>query len=369
MRKSKDILVLDLETQRSFDEVGGRHNLEKLKVSLVGLYSFQQDKFMTFLENELKKLEKILQEAEVIIGFNIRKFDYPVLAPYLSFDPRRLPSLDIMQEIEGQVGHRVSLDSVAVATLGCSKTGDGLEAISMFRQGRLEELKNYCLDDVKITRDIFNFGRLKNKIYFVSDWGKKMVRVNWQFPEVEKKEILEVKLQFDHFELIDIYQSLLIRRAVGEITENDDESEAINKIEEAMTEEDVKYCHQRTKEVMESLNETVLDFDDEEDYEEERHFWPKRKRSFTIDTNLEKDIEKAFKRKQRIEIDYESASTQAGEPFLKKRQIDIYEITGGYFQGFCHLRKEIRQFRMDRVVSFKILDAKYKIPKEWKGLS
>ncbi|MDA2922110.1 WYL domain-containing protein [Patescibacteria group bacterium AH-259-L07] len=372
----KDIIVLDLETQKSFQEVGGRHNLEKLRVSLAGIYSFGQDRFMTFLEDELGKLNKILQEAGLVVGFNTRKFDYFVLAPYLTFDPRTLPSLDIMQEIEQQVGHRVSLQSVALATLGYGKSGDGLEAIRLFRQGRLEELKKYCLDDVKITRDILNVGRQNGRIYFDSNYGKKSVMVNWQFPEffssastkTQNKETEHVELKLDTFELIDMYQSLLVREAIGELTENDDESGVIEKIKELMAEEHLEYCQQRTKEVINALEIRIAELYNKRNSNDNYYPRYRSKKHFTVDETLEKDITKAFEQKKRLEMDYESAATRAGEAFLKKRQVDIYEINGGYVIGFCHLRQAMRNFRMDRIVNFKILDIKYRIPKDWQNL-
>jgi len=54
----------------------------------------------------------------LITGFNIKRFDLPVLEPYLSISIYTLPTLDIMEEITRVTGHRVSLNSVAQATSG-----------------------------------------------------------------------------------------------------------------------------------------------------------------------------------------------------------------------------------------------------------
>ena len=188
MTNKKDILVFDIETQKSFEEVGGQENLEKLGVSLVGAYSFNEDKFLSFLENELGELEKRMQEAGLLVGFNSLAFDLPVLKPYFNFDAFSMPHLDIMRVIEDKIGHRVSLNSVASMTLGVTKSGDGLQAIEFYRKGKIEELKKYCLDDVKITRDIFIFGQQKGNVMFDTRKGIETVKVEWGLDKLMPEE-------------------------------------------------------------------------------------------------------------------------------------------------------------------------------------
>ena len=126
-------LVLDLETQKEFSEVEGR-KLDLLGVSVVGVYSYQDDRYDAYLEADLgTKLAPRLQSAELLIGFNIRRFDLPVLQPYLPYSVTTLPVLDIMEEIVKHLGHRVSLDSLAQATLGRGKSGSGLDALQIGR--------------------------------------------------------------------------------------------------------------------------------------------------------------------------------------------------------------------------------------------
>src|SRR3989338_1409176 len=174
-------LVLDLETKKSFDDVGGRQNFHLLEVSLAGVYDYARDQFLTFREHELKELEKLLAGASRVIGFNTKNFDYAVLQPYLSLNLKALPSLDILEEITRALGHRVSLDSVASGTLKTGKTGDGLKAIRLFREGNFEELAAYCLQDVKLTRDIYEYGAENGKLYYESRYGGNAeVLVNWK---------------------------------------------------------------------------------------------------------------------------------------------------------------------------------------------
>src|SRR6185295_15103726 len=106
-----------------------------------------------------------IQAAELVIGFNIRRFDMPVLQPYLPFPVAPLPVLDIMEEIVKVLGHRVSLDSVAQATLGRGKTGHGLEALQWFKEGRFDLIVKYCLDDVKLTKDVYDYGKQHHRLF------------------------------------------------------------------------------------------------------------------------------------------------------------------------------------------------------------
>lgn len=184
----QNCLVLDLETQKTFDEVG-RQNLHKLKVSVVGTYDYLADEYRIYEESELNALEERLKTVELLIGFNIRRFDLSVLAPYLFLSTETLPVLDLMEEIEKVRGHRVALHSVAQATLGITKTGEGWDAVNLYEQGRMEELKRYCLNDVRLTKEIYDFGRCENRVFFISnrDWKKYEIPVQWNEPLVARK--------------------------------------------------------------------------------------------------------------------------------------------------------------------------------------
>jgi DEAD/DEAH box helicase domain-containing protein len=164
-------IVLDLETQKEFAEVGGRGKNHLLKVSVCGIYDYSSGRYQIFEENELPKLSPILQTADQIIGFNIIDFDFQVIQPYLNFNILEVPHLDLLVEVERALGHRINLDSIAQGTLGSGKTGGGKEAIAHFRSGRMDLLKKYCLDDVKITRQIYDYA-LKNGKIFYKDFFK-----------------------------------------------------------------------------------------------------------------------------------------------------------------------------------------------------
>ncbi len=158
--------VLDLETQFSAEEVGGWHLASRMRVSCGVVYDSRVDQYVTYHENQVHGLIDHLQQFDIVVGFNIRRFDYRVLAGHSDFDFDRLPTLDLLEIVRHQLGYRISLDHLARATLGASKCGSGLDALRWWRQKRIRELVEYCRQDVAITRDLYRYARNNGYLLF-----------------------------------------------------------------------------------------------------------------------------------------------------------------------------------------------------------
>lgn len=172
-------IVLDIETQNTFEEVGG-YFTDKLKVSLVGVYYYETGAYESYLEPDLPALFQRLEKGGRIIGYNSIGFDMPVLNNYYTGDLLKLPQLDILREIEKELGHRIKLDDVAKATLGTQKSGHGLQAVTWWKQGKIDEIRQYCLQDVKVTMEVYEFGLKNGYILFDNRRGERQaVRVNF----------------------------------------------------------------------------------------------------------------------------------------------------------------------------------------------
>jgi DEAD/DEAH box helicase domain-containing protein len=171
-------LIFDVETQKTFDDVGG-YFPEKLGISFIGAierfgYPGEPDCHEIsheLFEEEISKLFPILESVDVIVGFNSDGFDLPAVSAYYSGDLKKLPSLDLLTQIKLAAGHRVSLDAVAQHTLGTRKSGHGLDAITWYQNGELEKIRHYCMKDVEITRDLFDYGRVNGKVKFLNHWN------------------------------------------------------------------------------------------------------------------------------------------------------------------------------------------------------
>lgn len=168
--RDRDVVVFDLETQRSFQDVGGRTLMRQLGMSVGVVFSFRGAAFETFFEADAGRLIDRLLAAELVVGFNLVGFDFEVLKGYrdVSFDPAR--TLDIMLELQGRLGFRPKLESVLQATLATGKSADGLQALEWWKQGRLDLIEQYCRDDVARTRDLYLFGR-RNRHVLVSRYS------------------------------------------------------------------------------------------------------------------------------------------------------------------------------------------------------
>lgn len=166
-------IFLDVETQKSFDEVGG-YKPEKLGVSFVGVIEREgvSEKEYRLFEQDLPQLWPILERADVVVGFNIEGFDLPTLQPYYAGDLMQLPVLDLLVKIKESVGHRISLDAVAMETLGIQKSGSGLDALEYYATKQFDKLAMYCMKDVVITRDVYDYGLKNGMVKFINKWNR-----------------------------------------------------------------------------------------------------------------------------------------------------------------------------------------------------
>jgi DEAD/DEAH box helicase domain-containing protein len=176
----KNIVYFDLETQKSAADVGGWNRKRDMKMSVGVTYSTGEGAYRIFGETQVHDLIKQLTRAELVIGFNILNFDYEVLAGYSPLDLRAVPTLDLMVDLEAKLGHRLSLDALAKATLQAPKIADGLQALKWWKEGKLIEIAEYCCFDVKITKALHEYGQAAGEVFYVDRMGQKRnVKVQW----------------------------------------------------------------------------------------------------------------------------------------------------------------------------------------------
>ncbi|MFH1947543.1 MAG: ribonuclease H-like domain-containing protein [Candidatus Magasanikbacteria bacterium] len=178
---SKEI-VLDIET------MGDIKKFDELKITVVSIYEYETDKYTSFEEHELGDLWPILEKAERTIGYNSEHFDMPILNKYYAGDLLSFPHLDLLKVIKDTNGKRYKLDDVAKATLeNTAKSADGLEAMKWWEEGRKEDVKRYCEQDVKVTKEVYEYGRKNRMLYIQTLTGElQPIGVNFEPP----KEIL-----------------------------------------------------------------------------------------------------------------------------------------------------------------------------------
>jgi len=175
-----NIVFFDVETQRTFDEVGGRDNIRQMGLSAAVTFSSADGQFHHYTEETVGELIAELRAADLVVGFNQLGFDYEVLRAYTDDPLDDLPSVDMLDHIHRRLGFRLSLDNLAGSTLGTAKSADGLQAVRWWREGRLQEILDYCQQDVEVTRQLYEYGKQNKHLkYRDRNYRLQMVPVNW----------------------------------------------------------------------------------------------------------------------------------------------------------------------------------------------
>lgn len=189
-------IVFDIETKNIFQDVGSNDPVD-LDISLVGLYDYETNAYHTFLEEEFDKMWDIIEKAEMLITYNGDHFDIPLLNKYFKKSGRgdlsQFRSLDILKEIRNAYGRRMKLDQIAEGTFGINKSGNGLEAVTWWRSGEIDKIKKYCLDDVKITKDVYEYAMKNKKLVFKEGPFTKEIKLDtkhWDpIPEIKTQSL------------------------------------------------------------------------------------------------------------------------------------------------------------------------------------
>lgn len=170
-------VVFDLETQNTFHDVGS-NDPRDLSISVASAYDSETEKFTTVAIDEIHLLWPIIEKADVLVGFNSDHFDIPLLNKYYPGDLSVIKSVDILTSIKNSLGRRIRLDAIAQATIGAKKSGNGLMAIKWWREGDIASIKKYCEQDVRVTRDVFEYARTHHKVYFKEGTRKQEIALD-----------------------------------------------------------------------------------------------------------------------------------------------------------------------------------------------
>lgn len=153
-------VVFDIETSNFFDETGS-NDPASLDIACVCIHDSKTDSFQSFLQEDFPRLWEILEKTDILIGFNSDHFDIPLLNKYYRGDLTKIKSVDLLVEVKKSLGRRLKLDTLAQATLGRAKTADGLAASAWWKNGKRDEVIAYCIEDVRLTRDLYEYA-MKN---------------------------------------------------------------------------------------------------------------------------------------------------------------------------------------------------------------
>lgn len=181
-------IVFDIETKNFFNDVG-KNDPALLDIALVAIYDSETDLYSSYLEEDLAKLWPILEHADILIGFNSDHFDIPLLNKYYPGDLTKIKSLDILREIKDTYGRRMRLDQITEGTLGKNKSGGGADATDWWKLGDVEKVRAYCIDDVKLTKELYDYALANNKLIFKEGGVLNEIKLDtssWEKPNSHK---------------------------------------------------------------------------------------------------------------------------------------------------------------------------------------
>ena len=189
-------VVFDIETSNIFDDIGS-NDPSKLDISVVGAYDSETDSYESYSIPEFPKLWAIIERADMLIGYNSDHFDIPLLNKYYPGDLTTIKSLDLLVEIKRSLGRRLRLDTVAQATLGVQKTSNGLEATKWWKEGKEDLVREYCLHDVKITKQLYDYALLNKELKYIDFGEEKIIKLDTKgWEKISEKPALTHTLPF-----------------------------------------------------------------------------------------------------------------------------------------------------------------------------
>ncbi|MCK5588869.1 MAG: ribonuclease H-like domain-containing protein [Candidatus Pacebacteria bacterium] len=181
-------LIFDIETKTAlFDPE--TPTLLDMEISVISMHDSETDRYYSFQEEQFNEMWSFFEEADMFITFNGNYFDIPLLQKYAPFDLNTTYHLDVFAKVEKSIKKKIGLDAIASTTLGTSKSANGLQAVAWWNSGEIDKIIKYCEQDVKVTKDVYEYALKNNKLYYIDrkTQEKTEIPLNTSFWEKEKK--------------------------------------------------------------------------------------------------------------------------------------------------------------------------------------
>lgn len=178
-----NIVIYDLEILRAVPDRSGKreegieycagwHDHANMGITVLGAYDYNADRYRVFCgDNKVDWLNLIDAPDTLLVGFNNIPFDNAVLRATRGWgDPDDPKCYDLLREIWAAAGNGPTftpathagygLDAMCEKNFGTRKTGNGALAPIAWQLGNFGEVIDYCLNDVRLTKQLFDKVRL-----------------------------------------------------------------------------------------------------------------------------------------------------------------------------------------------------------------
>ena len=85
---------------------------------------------------------------------------------------------------------------IAAATLGRNKTGHGLEAVAWWREGKKQQVIDYCIEDVRITKDVYEYALKHGALKYLDGKDIKEFKIDTSSWDKKDESVMTFTLPF-----------------------------------------------------------------------------------------------------------------------------------------------------------------------------
>jgi DNA polymerase III alpha subunit (gram-positive type) len=188
-------LVLDIETKKSIDDVGGWINKHKMGIAVLCAIDLDSGEEFIFSDSYpgAESLDGLFEflDGNVLIGHNICSFDFRLIQEEVAKNTND----ELVVGLLDTGAKRISLASFSEAMFGTFKKMHGADAPIEWQKGNKKKVVEYCMDDVRKTVQLLKHGIDNGFVYYLDkdkekkkidvDWGKKLKEINTkvQYPD------------------------------------------------------------------------------------------------------------------------------------------------------------------------------------------
>ena len=175
------VLIFDLQTKKSYDDVGGKKAIDKMGVSRAGIYDYSKDKIILYDEENIQSLIQELFSSKLIVGINLKRFSFKVLSAFHQDDFNKLKSLDILEHLKKKLTFKPTFQGLFYGTFAIKQSmRNDIYVPRLYKQGKIDEISAICEENISEIRKFYDFGKSKGHIFYDDKTGQRWkISVNW----------------------------------------------------------------------------------------------------------------------------------------------------------------------------------------------